>query len=701
MIAYSAVYQFVSDTERRIRIVDINISTGDCAYVPMAGDRALPVTCRCEELELLLDEQELIEIIDPFYDVDSFSEQTEAERTRCDKRYQLVTKYWPAQKERLLNKSGRAEFLKQIALEEGVTESSLKRLFSQFLQQGMRKSTMFTSYTNSGGKGKNRSIQCKSGAKRSDNSAGMIVDERTKQIFAVVLKKYYETEKKPSLTKVYHQMLYSYFSKTRSMNGEKRRDQYDDDHCPTIRQFRYYFDRHIDRKESFIARETENQYKLKRRPIVDTVTNQIKGPGDCFMIDSTPGDIHLVSKSNSNRVIGRPTVYIIIDVFSRLITGCYIGIENPSWDAVSLALVNMVEDKVAFCESRGISINEEDWPSHHLPRAMLADRGEMISKKVEGVINELSVIVQNTAPYRGDMKGVVERFFRTMNNHLRETLPGGIQKDHMQRGDKDPKTEAVLTLKECERIIIQTILLHNATVVEDYSVTKEQIEDGVPSVPVQLWEYGISLKTGSLRMVDTEKMSLNVWPSATVPLSRQGLRFNNLFYGDIPLSEKAVSQQSKFKMKIVYNPFTVNYVYVLDGLYRKIRLLQSCSQFEDLSFSEYKDYRDSEHANDATMKRDNTQRRTNFEGMLLETKKEASRRRTAAPSKTKAYRTKNMKDHRLDEKMEERRTRTADLKSAAEPAKIIPFGKQPTKDYLEMMQDETASLMDELFGDKN
>ena len=157
---------------------------------------------------------------------------------------------------------------------------------------------------------------------------------------------------------------------------------------------------------------------MKRRALSDSATNQIYGPGDYFMIDSTPADIHLVSKSNPNKVIGRPTVYIIMDVYSRLVTGFYAGLENPSWDAACISLLNMVEDKIEYCKGYGIPIEESEWPSHHLPQTILADRGEMISKRAEGIINELGVNISNTAPYRGDMKGAVERFFRTMNEQV-------------------------------------------------------------------------------------------------------------------------------------------------------------------------------------------------------------------------------------------------------------------------------------------
>lgn len=697
MLGYNAVYQIVG-SEKRIRILDIDVSAGMCAYIPLETDRALPILCPCEDLADLIDSGEMIEIVDPFYEVEIPDKYSAKEAKRCEVRYLLVTKYWPLHKQKLLQKHGRAEFLEEIAKQESIPISTLKRLFCQFWQRGMCKSAMISSYINSGGKGKERAPRKKNGSKRADHFEELLIDKKIERIFEIVLKRYYETEKRPSLTRVYYQMLDMYFSK-HIKNGDKiDRLLYDEDHYPTFRQFKYYVDRHLDKQAAYIARETESKFNLKRRALSDSAINQIYGPGDCFMIDSTPADIHLISTSNPNKVIGRPTVYIIMDVYSRLVTGSYAGLENPSWDAAAISLQNMVEDKVEYCNRYGITIEEHDWPSHHLPRAMLADRGDMISKRAQGIIKELGVTILNTAPYRGDMKGVVERFFRTMNAHLKESLPGGVHKDHMQRGERDPHTEAALTLEEFQKVIIQAILLHNSTIIKDYPAMPMQIEDGIPSIPASLWNYGIKNRTGSLRSVEAEKLALNVWPHDVGSLSRKGLRFQDLYYGDILLAQKAAGLEKAIKMHIVYNPFTVNYIFVLDGTYRKIYLQPSCRHFENMSFSEYKYYRQTEKANNAVVRRDVTQRRSTYEGMLQKTGCAAEKRRMNAPKVTNASRKSNMREERAFERAEERRNRTTKV-SFGEPAKVIKIDKQEPHDYMDHMRERTTALMDELFGD--
>ncbi|MBW4573588.1 MAG: hypothetical protein KME31_38255 [Tolypothrix carrinoi HA7290-LM1] len=56
------------------------------------------------------------------------------------------------------------------------------------------------------------------------------------------------------------------------------------------------------------------------------------------------------SAINRSWIIGRPTLYLVIDVFSRLIVGFIVTLEPPSWLGAMLALENATADKVFFCQ---------------------------------------------------------------------------------------------------------------------------------------------------------------------------------------------------------------------------------------------------------------------------------------------------------------------------------------------------------------
>jgi len=68
-------------------------------------------------------------------------------------------------------------------------------------------------------------------------------------------------------------------------------------------------------------------------------------------LNSTVSDIYLASNFSRNIVVGRAVLYIIVDVYSRLITGFYAGLEESSWTAAMMAYTNMNENKVDYCRA--------------------------------------------------------------------------------------------------------------------------------------------------------------------------------------------------------------------------------------------------------------------------------------------------------------------------------------------------------------
>ena len=240
-------------------------------------------------------------------------------------------------------------------------------------------------------------------------------------------------------------------------------------------------------------RKSAKEFESKHRPILSDSKSETNGPGTRFQIDATIADIYLVSSLDVNKVIGRPVIYAVIDVYSRIVTGLYVGLEGPSWIGAMMALDNMVADKVHFCKQYGIEIFEEQWPTYHLPEIIIADRGEFEGYSVENLINNLNIKIENTTAYRGDLKGIVERKFRTLNGKVKQKTPGAIQKEYRERGDRDYRLDATLSLKEFTAIIITLVLHHNHKIIDKYPMEKEMITDGLVPTPIKLWNWGFKI----------------------------------------------------------------------------------------------------------------------------------------------------------------------------------------------------------------
>ncbi|MBM7616167.1 Mu transposase C-terminal domain-containing protein [Alkaliphilus hydrothermalis] len=598
MIYENMTFQYTDKEKReRIRVIYIDNDQRFLYYVNIDAATSMPKKELVDKLESEINNNILISIKDPFVKNLKEEELSELQKEKRDLDWIIIQKYWSTEKEALLEKNGRENKLKDIADENNLSLNKTKKILSRFWQRGMKKNALLPDYSNSGGKGKSKKLKedSKIGRPRKTNyigetEQGISVTEDIKKIFEVSINKFYRKKEKISLAETYNLILREFFSDRFFIEGQEEYKVWDKSRIPTYQQFYYWFRNSTDVKKDIFFREGSKEYELKHRPLLKNSTIETNGPGTRFQIDATPGDIYLVSTFNRNRIIGKPVLYAIIDVFSRLVTGIYVGLEGPSWTGAMMALDNMIENKVQFCKKYGINITEEQWTSNHLPEIIIADRGEFEGYSVENLINNLNIKIENTPPFRGDLKGIVERSFRTTNEKIKHKTPGAIQKEYRQRGDRDYRLDATLTLEEFTEIYIKMVLYHNHKIISKYEMEKEMIVDELTPTPINLWNWGINNKKGRLRVVDRDIMRLNILPKGKASVSRAGFKFKGLYYS----SQKAIEEQWFLKPKyrwieIVYDPRDMNQIYILheDGRnFETCYILEKSIQYRDCLLEE-------------------------------------------------------------------------------------------------------------------
>ncbi len=596
MIHINEFYMNV-DTNENIRIIDIDYNNDVFYYVICFKNYAYPKLYKTSLFEDEISRKLIIKVPDVFIKAIDEESINKSDLEKRDFYWQIVDKYWENNKDELLNDGKRRKLYLSISKEYKISESTVKRIFSRFFERGMNKNSLLSQYSNSGGRGKEKQFKTKTGRPRKyGKSKGIIITDEIKAIFQLGIDNYYYNKKNNSITEVFTAILRDFFSYKTYENGELKYTLFEDDRLPTYGQFYNWFKNCRNQTKEIITRQSENEFELKNRPILSNSTVETIGPGTRFQVDATIADIYLVSKFDKERIIGRPIVYAIIDVFSRMVTGIYVGLEGPSWIGAMMALDNMVADKVEFCKKYGIDIEEKEWPSHHLPQIILADRGEFEGYSVENLISNLGIVVENTPPYRGDLKGIVERSFRTLNEKVKHKTPGAIMKEYRKRGDEDYRKKASLTLQDFTILYIKLVLRHNNTIIEKYPMEIDMIADEVSPIPTELWRWGIQNKKGGLRVIDREILRLNVLPRAKANVSRSGIKFKGLFYS----SQKAIKEQWFIKNKvrsitISYDPRDLNYVYIIDNdgrSYDKCFLLDSCIQYKDAIIEEVEYFRE-------------------------------------------------------------------------------------------------------------
>lgn len=593
MITVNSVYKY-SESNERIRVIELIDSY---AYiVNIDSSTSVPKKIDSNKLNEEIERNILLKISDPFLKFIEDKELTEIQISKREEDWKFINKYLKRFKYDLLNKETRTKALEDISKEEGLSIHKVKKCFSRYWQRGMNKNSLIPDYINSGGRGKSKNLtDLKVGKPKKVNYygeqiIGINVKDETKKQFNLAINKYFRNNKKISLKEVYTLMLRDFYSDIYRENGEMKYKVWDSNRIPSYDQFYYWFKKNEDAKKDIIFREGEKEFNLKHRELLSDSKQETDGPGTRFQIDATIGDIYLVSSLNRNRIIGRPVIYAIIDVFSRLITGIYVGLEGPSWTGAMMALDNMVEDKVEFCKKYGIEISEEQWPVKHLPEIIIADRGEFEGFSVENLINNLNIKIENTSPYRGDLKGIVERSFRTTNEKIKHKTPGAIMKEFRKRGDRDYRLDATLTLEEFTKIYINIVIHHNNKIIEKYPMDKEMIADEIIATPLNLWNWGIENRKGRLRVIDRDIFRLNILPKGKASVSRAGIRFKGLYYS----SEKAIQEQwfigtKNRSVEVIYDTRNINNIYIPynNGMeFDECYLVDTSMQYKDFLLEE-------------------------------------------------------------------------------------------------------------------
>ncbi len=218
---------------------------------------------------------------------------------------------------------------------------------------------------------------------------------------------------------------------------------------PTWPQCRYVF-RKLKKQENVPGNESPRGKRGK-------ATDNVPGPG-FYEIDETFFQIQLVSRVTKAELVGRPTVYLIVDIFDGVITGYAVTLENPSWGVAALALYNCFSDKGETFSRLGLPFASKDWPCHHLPTMLRADRAELVSNM--GMEFPTSgVRVEVTPSMTPIAKGTVEG----KNSELKKERPGrfdlpGRFKKARERRQSDGKKDAALDILEFERILVEIIM---------------------------------------------------------------------------------------------------------------------------------------------------------------------------------------------------------------------------------------------------
>jgi len=289
------------------------------------------------------------------------------------------------------------------------------------------------------------------------------------------------------------------------------------------RQFRYHLSQIIGELQLLKTEAGERRINLSHRPITGNARDRIPYPGHTYIVDATVADVFLVSAFDRRRLIGRPVIYLVVDAFSSVIVGLHVALEGPNLEQARIAICRAVSDKKKWLSWLNIPELAQYFPQGCIPTFWLADRGELHSEGSRELQLKLRSNLSIAASYRADWKALVERAFGVINAMIIHWMPGAVTARKRERGERDTRLDASLTLKEFTRILARGIAVLNFTKDMSKHLSAAFITREVVPNPLGFWHDGIANKHGSAVFLDEETALRKMMPQREAQLSRMGI----------------------------------------------------------------------------------------------------------------------------------------------------------------------------------
>lgn len=596
----------ITDKEAGSSYRIIYVSVNDIVLCEMNTTKFILITMSYIQIMDLLQEQGFTISEDKglVFDENHLSENIRAKYIRNrDMMNEVVAAYGPTFIE--LGGKYKKTRLYEIMRKYECPKNTFWRICTKYFQSGCKSYSLVDNKAWGNTKGKENDYTIKPGRPSEYVKSSIVVNDEVREHFEDALNNYKKGRNK-SFRSAFDWMNCKYYSETKIVNGVTTVGLMPESQRPTYNQFYYYCRKHITEQEIDLIKTSAAEQRNKKRLITSDSLHGVLGPGDMVEIDACEADVSLVSTTDSNKTIGRPVVYFMIDIYTRAIIAMSVAFDNNSILGVTNLFLNLADNKKEYCSCYGMGFDDDAiWPSNIKPRRIRVDRGsEFKSKEFRRICNELGIELQIVSGASGSLKGVVEQSFHQMHSRQNEHLEdnGLIEK----RYDSNHHKEATLNIEQYTKMVINFVLMHNQQYDKNYPLTREMMDKKIQPIPAILWKYGAN-KIEPSRIPDKDQYLYTLMTPVNAKLSRRGISYNGLWYltkDDKQLSKemfRAGTKKVPFEVRMDKRSVGAVY-YIRNGKLIKASLNEMITgniDFAGLTEKEWNDYRKGKHQLDA------------------------------------------------------------------------------------------------------
>jgi len=267
-------------------------------------------------------------------------------------------------------------------------------------------------------------------------------------------------------------------------------------------------------------------------------------------IDHTRLDLFVIDP-NTKLPIGRPTLTIAIDKYTRMILGFYLSFHGAGFLAVMHCLRHAILPKTYV--KRMYPEIEHLWNVYGIPELVAVDNGpEFHGDGFEDACLQIGSVISYCPVKKPWFKAIVERYFGTVNRKLLHQLPGTTFSNIFEREDYDPAKNAIIPLDTLLKIV-------HVFIIDYYSQRKHR---GIKDIPARRWDIATQEYEPTLPS-RREDLQVLLGDVEYRTIQSSGIALFDLVYNDPALAYLRKGRKGH-RFKIKYDPSDISVIYVSD-----------------------------------------------------------------------------------------------------------------------------------------
>lgn len=453
----------------------------------------------------------------------------------------------------------------QICEKYNINRYKCSRLILRYLQSGMDEASLIDPRVLGMAEYKEYEYTKRPGRKSAQDvtSRVIITDEIRKQFDEAIIR--YKKNRDQTIESSYEWLLQNYYTEYKVINGVISSSRLPETQRPTYWQYYTYLKKNVSKEENDAIKTSVREVRNNKRILEGDSLSNVYGPGDMVEIDAVEVDLSIVSELDRSKVVGRPIMYVMVDIFTRMILAISVSFDNNSMVALTNLFLNLSDDKIELCKKYGFEIEDNAWISGIIPRHVRVDRGaDFRSDRFASILRELGIDRQLVSAASGSLKGTVEQEFRSLHYAIKPHMSeNGVIS---QRYDSEHHKNASITIGDFTRMAIAFVLNHNQNASSTYPLTPDMIRNGVHANPQELWEYGCKKYGAPRPITNIDQYYYSLLTPVNARISRQGIKALGLFYTTTDLkirNQMYNSGRKSVTIEMRYDPRDISRLYFI------------------------------------------------------------------------------------------------------------------------------------------